>query len=403
MYKKISLTPSLYYVGVNDRTKHLFENMWPLPLGVSYNSYLLLDDKTALIDTVDVSYSEEFIKKIATTLEGRSLDYIIINHMEPDHSGSLVALLRIYPQATLVGNAKTFAMINGFYGELPAERMEVKEKSTLSLGKHTLHFFMAPMVHWPEVMVTYDEADKTLFSADAFGCYGALNGAVVDKDMNTDSYWDEMVRYYANIVGKYGNPVQKALGKLSALEIDRICSTHGPVWEEHKNRVISIYDRLSRHEGENGVVIVYGSMYGNTASMAEAMAHHLACCGVKNIVVHNVSVSHPSYILRDLFRYKGVVIGSPTYCGEIYPEVASLLSKIKTRELKGRIFAAFGTFTWAGAAAKELKAFAETMKWTLINEPVENKMAMSVENYQSLDALAHSMADALKINEASRL
>ena len=396
MYKKRYLTNTLCYVGVNDRTKHLFENMWPLPYGVSYNSYLILDKKTALIDTVDCCYSEEFIKNIEATLDGRPLDYLIVNHMEPDHSGSIAALLRIYPNVTLVGNAKTFNMIEGFYGNLTSNRLEVREKEMLSLGMHNLCFYTAPMVHWPEVMFTYDETDKILFSADAFGCYGALNGGITDTQMNTDWYWDEMERYYANIVGKYGNPVQKALCKLADVEIKMICSTHGPVWIENIPKVVATYDRMSRYEGMEGVTIVYGSMYGNTAAMAESLANALAEQGVRNIAVHNVSVSHPSYILRDLFRYKGIIIGSPTYCGSLYPEIESLLEKIKIRDLKNRSYACFGSFSWAGMAAKSLLAFGESMKWQIVGEPVENKMSLQAEKQVLLEKLAEDMAKAIK-------
>ena len=256
MYKLKEIADKVYYVGVNDRQKALFENMWPLPYGVSYNSYLIVDEKTVLIDTVDVCYSDIFLKKVADALDGRSLDYLVVNHMEPDHAGSIRLLRQQYPDVQIVGNNKTFGMLEGYHG-IKEGLFEVKEGDTLNTGRHELVFYMAPMVHWPEVMVTYDVTDKIVFSADAFGTYGTLDGGVIDTEMNVEHYWEEMIRYYSNIVGKYGSPVQRALQKLSGLDIQTICSTHGPVWREYASKAIDIYDRMSRYEGEDGVVIIY--------------------------------------------------------------------------------------------------------------------------------------------------
>ncbi len=385
----------IYYVGVNDRQKTLFENMWPLPYGVSYNAYLIVDEKTVLIDTVDVCYSDLFLKKVAEALQGRTLDYLIVNHMEPDHAGSIRLLRQQYPGVKIVGNTKTFGMLAGFHG-ITDGLYEVKEGDTLNTGVHQLSFYMAPMVHWPEVMVTYDATDKILFSADAFGTYGTLDGAVVDKDMDCSHYWDEMVRYYANIVGKYGNPVQRALQKLSALEIQTICSTHGPVWQEHVAKAVGIYDRLSRYEAEEGVLILYGSMYGHTEQMAEVIASALADQGVKRIVMHNVSKTPASYILADVFRYKGIIVGSPTYSNQLFPEVEAVLSKIELREVKNRLFGYFGSFSWAGAAVKRLAAFGEKMKWETVGTPVEQKQGMTAADHAACYALGKAMAEQLK-------
>ena len=385
----------IYYVGVNDRQKTLFENMWPLPYGVSYNAYLIVDEKTVLIDTVDVCYSDLFLKKVAEALQGRTLDYLIVNHMEPDHAGSIRLLRQQYPGVKIVGNTKTFGMLAGFHG-ITDGLYEVKEGDTLNTGVHQLSFYMAPMVHWPEVMVTYDATDKILFSADAFGTYGTLDGAVVDKDMDCSHYWDEMVRYYANIVGKYGNPVQRALQKLSALEIQTICSTHGPVWQEHVAKAVGIYDRLSRYEAEEGVVILYGSMYGHTEQMAEVIASALADQGVKRIVMHNVSKTPASYILADVFRYKGIIVGSPTYSNQLFPEVEAVLSKIELREVKNRVFGYFGSFSWAGAAVKRLAAFGEKMKWETVGTPAEQKQGMTAADHAACYALGKAMAEQLK-------
>ncbi len=395
MYKLKEIADKIYYVGVNDRQKALFENMWPLPYGVSYNSYLIVDEKTVLVDTVDVCYSDIFLKKIEDALAGRELDYLIVNHMEPDHAGSIRLLRHRYPGVQIVGNTKTFGMLAGFHG-IKEGLYEVKEGDSLNIGSRSLTFYMAPMVHWPEVMVTYDAADKLLFSADAFGTYGALDGGVIDTEMNVERFWEEMIRYYANIVGKYGNPVQMALRKLSGLEIQTICSTHGPVWRKNISKVVGIYDRLSRYEGEEGVVVVYGSMYGNTEQMAEAIASSLADNGVRNIVMHNVSKSPASYILKDIFKYKGLIVGSPTYSNQLFPEVDSLLTKIEMREVKNRYFGYFGSFCWAGAAVKRLCAFGEKMKWQTVGCPVEQKQGLIADKYEDCLALGKAMAEAIK-------
>ena len=395
MYKLKEIADNVYYVGVNDRQKALFENLWPLPYGVSYNSYLIVDEKTVLIDTVDVCYSDIFLRKVADALGGRTLDYLVVDHMEPDHAGSIRLLRQQYPDVKIVGNNKTFGMLEGYHG-IREGLYEVKEGDTLEIGRRRLTFYMAPMVHWPEVMVTYDETDRILFSADAFGTYGTLDGGVIDEEMDVTHFWDEMIRYYANIVGKYGSPVQRALQKLSGLEIRTICSTHGPVWREHLAKAVDIYDRMSRYEGEEGVVLIYGSMYGNTEQMAEAIASSLADHGIRRIVLHNVSKSPASNILRDVFKYKGVIIGSPTYSNQLFPEVESILSKIEVREVRNRVFGYFGSFTWAGAAVKRLAAFGEKMKWETVGVPVEQKQGMGPNQYNACLALGEAMAAKLK-------
>lgn len=387
----------IYYVGVNDRQKHLFENLWPLPYGVSYNSYLILDDKTALIDTVDVCYSDRFLQKIEQLLNGRTLDYLIINHMEPDHSGSIRLIKQKYPNVIFVATSKAFDMINGFFGsEIAKNKIEVKDGCQLSLGEHQLAFYSAPMVHWPEVMVTYDATACLLFSADAFGTFGTIDGGITDEQIETSLHINEMYRYYSNIVGKYGNPVQKALSKLSNLDIRTICSTHGPIWRQRINEVVSIYDRLSRYEGEKGVVIVYGSMYGNTEQMAEAIAEGCVQGGLRNVILHSVSKTHSSYILADIFRYEGLIIGSPTYSNVLYPEIESLLSKIEVREIKNRYLGIFGSYTWAGAAARRLQMFAENSKMELIAEALEIKQTPDYSGYEKCVSLGRQMADRLK-------
>ena len=394
MYKPIHISENVFYVGVNDRQKHLFENMIPLPTGVSYNSYLVVDEKVLLVDTVEVSHVESFLKRIDLILKGRAVDYLVVNHMEPDHSGSISLVKQKYPNMKIIGNIKTFRMIEGFYG-IKNDFHEVKDGDMLDLGYHKLSFYLTPMVHWPETMMTYDATEGILFSGDAFGTFGALDGGVIDSQINTDRYWDEMRRYYSNIVGKYGSPVQKALNKLSTLSVKTICSTHGPVWRENIEKVIGIYDKLSRYEGEKGVVVVYGSMYGNAEKMAEAVAQGLSEGGVKNIIIHNVSKSHPTTIISDIFLYKGLIIGSPTYSNELYPEIASLLSKIETRDVKDRVFGYFGSFSWASAAFKALSGFAERMKWEVVDGCVEQQYTLSEDKEESFFSLGKAMAEKI--------
>ena len=389
------ILPGIHYVGVNDRTTTRFEALWSLPTGVSYNAYLVVGEKIALIDTVEESFGSRLEANIREAIGDRRIDYLVVNHMEPDHSSSISALRRIYPELQVVGNAKTLQMLAGFYG-IDAGTVEVKEGDTLDLGGKTLSFHMIPMVHWPETMMTFDETEGVLFAGDGFGCFGTLDGGFLDNRINLDRYWDEMVRYYSNIVGKYGSPVQKALAKLGGLPISTICSTHGPVWTENIAKVIGIYDKLSRYAADEGVVIAYGSMYGNTEQMAEAIAAELSAQGIRNIVMHNVSKSNPSYIIADIFKYRGLIIGSPTYSNQIYPEIESLLSKILVREVKGRYLGYFGSFCWAGAAVKRMGEFAEKSKFEIVGDPVEMKQAMKDITYEQCENLARAMAERLK-------
>lgn len=392
----MELKGNVHYVGVNDRNKTLFENLWPLPYGVSYNSYLIADDDAVvLVDTVDVAFFEVYLKKIRAVIGDRKIDYLIINHMEPDHSGSISLIKQYYPDIVLVGNKKTFDMVDGYYG-VGGERKVVAEGDSLKVGRHELHFYLIPMVHWPETMVTFDSTDGILFSGDAFGCFGALNGGCIDKNINTEIYMGEMRRYYSNIVGKFGNPVQKALQKCSGLDIKMICPTHGPVWEEKIAEVVAMYDKLSRYEAEEGVVIAYGTMYGNTEQMAEAIAEELSAQGIKNIVMHNVSKTPHSFILADIFRYKALIVGCTTYNMHLYPEMESLLSKVAARDMKNRLIGYFGSFTWASAAVKKLGEYAAQLKFEVVGNPVEMKQSMSASSEQQARELAVAMADRLK-------
>ena len=390
------ITKGTYYVGVNDRNKNLFEGLWPLPNGVSYNSYLIVDEKVCLIDTVEVDFFIPYIRNIQEVIGDRPIDYLVINHMEPDHSGAIELIRKYYPNITLVGNKKTFGMVQGFYG-IGTNLLEVKNGDRLALGSRELQFVLTPMVHWPETMVTLDPTTCTLFSGDAFGCFGALNGGVIDAQINCDTFWLEMVRYYSNIVGKYGTPVQNALKKLQGVQIDYICSTHGPVWHQHVAKVIDLYDRMSRYETEEGLVICYGTMYGNTERAAEMIARAASEAGVKNIVMYNVSKTHHSYIIRDVFRYKALIVGAPTYNAGLYHEMEVLLSELAGKDIKNHLLGWFGSYAWAGKAVDRIAEWNETkLHFEPVGKPVELKQSLNEETTAQCFALGKAMAERLK-------
>lgn len=390
------LTDNIYYIGVNDRTTALFEGLWPLPAGVSYNSYLIDDEKTAVIDCVGPEFFEEHLANMRSVLGNRTVDYIVVNHMEPDHSGALALFRQFYPQARIVGNKKTISMLEGYYGIDGTDCIAVADGTTLELGRHTLSFHLVPMVHWPETMVTYDSTSGTVFSGDAFGCFGALNGTVLDRDMDIEPYFPEMRRYYSNIVGKYATPVQNALKKLAAINIKMICPTHGPIWTEAAGRVIAEYDRMSRYEAAEGAVVVYASMYGNTRQMAEEVARGLSEAGIRKIVVHDAARTPLSFILSDIFTYKGLAIGATTYNGEVNPAVKAVLEAVKLREVKHRAMAAFGSFTWAGKAAKTISDFADNMGYTQPAPAVEMKQGFNPAAAKSCHTLGKALGEAIK-------
>lgn len=390
------LTDNIYYIGVNDRTTALFEGLWPLPAGVSYNSYLIDDEKTAVIDCVGPEFFEEHLANMRSVLGNRTVDYIVVNHMEPDHSGALALFRQFYPQARIVGNKKTISMLEGYYGIDGVDCIAVADGTTLELGRHTLSFHLVPMVHWPETMVTYDSTSGTLFSGDAFGCFGALNGTVLDTETDIEPYFPEMRRYYSNIVGKYATPVQNALKKLAAINIKMICPTHGPVWTEAAGRVIAEYDRMSRYEAEEGAVVVYASMYGNTRQMAEEVARGLSEAGIRKIVVHDAARTPLSFILSDIFTYKGLAIGATTYNGDVNPAVKAVLEAVKLREVKHRAMAAFGSFTWAGKAAKTISDFADNMGYTQPAPAVEMKQGFNPAAAKSCRTLGKALGEAIK-------
>ena len=377
------LSDRIYYVGVNDEEKTLFEGLWPLPCGVSYNSYVVVDEKVALIDTVEGGFEEEFLENVEAATGGRDVDYLVVNHMEPDHSSLISYMMAKYPSMRILANAKTLPMLKGYYKVSEDRVMIVGEGESVCLGSCSLRFHMIPMVHWPETMVTWVEEEKTVFSGDAFGTFGAISENVVDEDDTFEEYRDEMIRYYSNIVGKYGNPVQTALKKLSALQIERICSTHGPVWEKNIPAVVGLYDRLSRYEVERGVCIAYGSMYGNTASAAQALAEELDAIGIP-YAIHDLAGNNEeglgvSGALRDAFKYDTIVVGSPTYNNSIYPPVETFMKALSARLVKGRRFYAFGSYTWAGASVRLLNELASGMGFELLGEGMSFAQAYSPE------------------------
>lgn len=393
------ITSKIHYVGVNDRNKELFEGLWPLPNGVSYNSYLIVDEKICLVDTVEATFFVNYIKNIQNVIGDRPIDYLIINHMEPDHSGSIALIKKYYPNIKVVGNKKTFGMMQGFYG-IGGDEMEVKNGDKLSLGSYELTFVLTPMVHWPETMMTLatDQTTTTLFSGDAFGCFGALNGGIVDSEINCNGFWLEMVRYYSNIVGKYGTPVQNALKKLAGVNLDYICSTHGPVWHEHIGKVVDMYDRMSRYETEEGVVICYGTMYGNTERAAEVIAQAASEAGIKNIVMHNVSKSHHSYIIRDVFRYRGLIVGAPTYNTGLYHEMDVLLSELAQRDIKNHLLGCFGSYGWASKAVGKILEWNENhLHFEHVGTPVEIKQSLDADTTEQCVALGKAMAERLHV------
>lgn len=382
-------------MGVNDSIKELFEGLWPLPYGVSYNSYLINDQKVAVVDTVEAGFEEDFLAEIHEVIGDKPIDYLIVNHMEPDHSSLTAYLLERYPQMKIVANAKTLPMLKGYY-DTPEERVLVMaEGQTLSLGSSTLRFHMVPMVHWPETMVTYLEEEHTLFSGDAFGTFGNVDENVIDDEETFEEYRDEMIRYYSNIVGKYGAPVQAALKKLEGLRIDRICSTHGPVWEVNVDQVVALYDQLSRYEVGRGVCIVYGSMYGNTAAAADALAEELEKRGVP-YAIHDLAGNNEESLglsgaLRDVFKYDTVAVGSPTYNGGIYPPAESFMKALAARGIKGRRFYAFGSYTWAAASVRLLNGLAEDMDFNVLGDGMAFAQAYTQEKCD-MAALADLLA-----------
>ena len=400
------VTDDITWVGCNDRRLALFENLFPIPRGVSYNSYLIQDEKTVLMDTVDSSASQQFLENVAYALKGRDLDYLIVQHMEPDHCGTIVEVMRTYPRAKVVGSVKALQMIGQFYDvsgfDAEERMMAVKEGDTLATGAHTLHFLMAPMVHWPEVMVTYDEKDKALFSADAFGTFGALNGKLFSDEVDFEGEWlPDARRYYANIVGKYGVQVQALLKKAAAVDIQMICPLHGPVWRSDLSWFMDKYDKWSRYEPEDrAVVIIYGSIYGNTENAADALASRLTEKGVKDVKMYDVSRTHVSELIAEIFRCSHLVLACSTYNGGIYPPMADLLEDMKALSVQNKTVALMENGTWAAASGRLITAKLEEMKnITLLDTKISIKSALQNGRETELDAFAQQIVEEMQDGE----
>lgn len=392
------ISQDLIYVGVSDRRTALFENVYPIPRGVSYNSYVLLDEKTALFDTTDASVASQFFENVQAALAGRRLDYVVVHHMEPDHAATLMDLMLRYPEAMVVTTAKAAQMMEQFFGSKPAQLQAVKEGDTLSLGRHNLVFTMAPMVHWPEVMMTYDTTDKVLFSADAFGTFGALSGNIFADEVNFEGEWlNDARRYFVNIVGKYGQPVQVVLKKAAALDIQMICPLHGPVWRSNLEWFIGKHDVWSRYEPEEkGVVIIYGSIYGHTESAALRLGTLLGQRGVKNIKAYDASRTHVSELVSECFRASHIVLASSTYNNGIFTPMENLLADLKAHDWKRRTVALIENGTWAPQSGKLMRAELEQMKdISIIGDTVSLKSAAAPAQEEQLATLADAIAATL--------
>ena len=396
MHSTRKVTDDLIYVGGSDRRLSRFENLFPIPKGVSYNSYVLLDEKTVLFDTADESISRQYIENVVHALNGRPLDYMVVQHMEPDHCAMIDDMLRRYPEAKMVCSAKAVGMFAQFYGtDVAARALVVKEGDKLSTGEHTLHFVMAPMVHWPEVMVTYDEKDKILFSADAFGTFGALAGNIFNDEITFDTVWmNDARRYYTNIVGKYGVQVQALLKKAASLDIEMICPLHGPIWRKDLGLLLEKYQKWSTYEPEDKtVMIAYATMYGNTENAANVLVGMLADKGVKNIAMYDVSETDVSELVAESFRCSHLVLAAPTYNSRIQPKMEAYLSDIKALNLQNRTVAVIDNGTWAATAGKQMIGTLEGMKnMTILENTISIKSALAENQLGALEALADELA-----------
>lgn len=404
MYCVKQMREDLYWVGGTDRRLALFENMYPIPRGVSYNSYLVMDEQTVLLDTVDRAVSDIFIENIEHVLGGRELNYLIVNHMEPDHCAVIGELALRHPELKIVGNAKTLTMIRQFYDfEVDSRAVTVKEGDTLSTGRHTFTFVMAPMVHWPEVMVTYDATDKILYSADAFGTFGAMSGNLYADEVNFDRDWmDDARRYYTNIVGKYGPQVQMLLKKAAGLDISMICPLHGPIWRTDIAKFIEKYDRWSSYRPEEtAVLIAYGSVYGHTENAANILAARLADLGIQNIAMYDASATHPSVILSEAFRCSHLIFASSTYNNGIFTAMETLLTDLKAHNLQNRKYALIQNGSWAPASGKLMGEMIASFKgFEQIGETVTLKSSVKDEQRQALNALADQIAASVQETQA---
>ena len=400
MYCVRKVVDDLYWVGGNDHRLALFENIHPIPNGVSYNSYLLLDKKTVLFDTVDWDACRQFLENVEHVLNGRDLDYLVINHMEPDHGASIEEILLRYPKVKIISTEKSFLLMHQFGFNVDGRTEEVKEGDTKCFGKHTITFVEAPMVHWPEAMVSFDVTNGVLFSADAFGSFGALDGKLFNDEVDFDRDWlDDARRYYTNIVGKYGPHVQALLKKAGTIDIKVICPLHGPVWRNDFGYLLDKYDKWSRYEPEEtGVLIAYASMYGNTESAAQVLAAKLVEKGVKNVVVHDVSNTHVSYLISDAFKYSHIVLASVTYNLGIYPVMHDFLMHMKALNMQKRTIGIIENGSWAPKSGSLMKDFLDNQmkQMSILNSEVSMISALNDNNKSEMDNLVDSIIDSME-------
>jgi len=400
MHGAQKIIPGVFYIGASDRRLALFENMFPLPNGVAYNSYLIQDEKVAVLDTVDAAVTRTFLDNVDGALQGRGVDYLVVQHMEPDHCAAITELCHRFPAMKIVGNAKTFQLLRQFY-ELDVESrlLEVKERDTLPLGKHTLRFLTAPMVHWPEVMFTYEERDKLLFTADAFGAFGALSGNLFADQLDFDGlFLDEARRYYVNIVGKYGPQVQAALKKAADLDIAMLCPLHGPVWRNKLDYILEKYDLWSRYEPEQrGVVLAYASMYGNTSLAVSLIAGRLAESGVADLRMYDVSKTHPSAIIAEAFKFSHLVLAAPTYNNGLYYGMENLLREMAALNLQNRKAALVGNGSWAPAAHTIMhKLLCEMKGIEFLAPPLVLRSSLKPCQREEMEKLADAVAASVQ-------
>ena len=398
MHSERKILENLYWIGASDRRIERFENAYPVPDGISYNSYVLLDEKVTLFDTCDNSVSRLFFENLEYVLDGRNLDYVVVNHIEPDHCSTLAELVIRYPDVKIITTAKTVNMIKQFYSfDVDSRLITVKEGDEISLGKHVITFAMTPMVHWPEVMMTYEKTEKILFSADAFGHFGALSGQIFADEIDFDSMWDDARRYYSNIVGKYGIQVQMALKKLASLEVAYVCPLHGVVWRKDFEKYVAKYQLWSSYEyEEKGVLIVYGSIYGNTENAAQVLAKHIVEGGVSNVKVVDVSKTDGSYIISDMFRYSHIVLASATHDAMIFAPMGNLIHLMKHHGIQNRKFAVIENGSWAPMSGKLLEEEVSQLKGLeQIGSKITIKSSLKEDGLESIKELAEEIIKSM--------
>lgn len=366
----VQIKPDVYWIGVNDRITDLFEGLWPISKeGVSYNSYLIHDEKIAIIDLIKSFKGDEYFAQIDELTDVSKIDYVVINHMEPDHSGLLRTLRRISPKVTVIGSERTKKMLDDFFS-IRDNVMVVKDGDTLTLGQHTLQFFMTPFLHWPETMMTYEPSNRILFSCDAFGGYGAIRGAIFDDQCKSpDFYQNEALRYYVNIVANYSPRVLSAIEKLSEMSVDVIAPSHGLIWRKNASHIVNLYKKWAEYasgKSEPGITLIYGSMYGNTEVVMNAVAQGISRVDIP-VEIFDAARTHVSYILPSLWTKEGVLIGAPTYEVSLFPPMADVLSMAARKRITNKIAGYFGSFGWSGGALKEMKRIIEPLKWNFID------------------------------------